>query len=286
MRSLRLSLVALLFWIYPMRDALAQEAGIRLPAGITDGQRAAFEELRASEENARLEVRAIGQVADESVAMIDVNGHPVMATVSMTILGWNVSVINQVSQEVVLTRRGSQQPRVLKITNLRPINFPVLTEAQIERLLSPEALRRQAGRMGFLPLEVHRVWPRINRDAQEEILLNYLREGRVEGWIVDESGMSSSGFSRRLLEKRLRQRQAERRQAFLASLDEKQREVFMTAGAAINFVNPPPPAERERMMAQARAMKEERAKVVAALTPEQRLLYDNYMGMLGQPPSR
>jgi len=289
MRSLRLSLMASLLWGLPVWDAMAQGTpAVSFPLRISAEQQAAFEARRAEEANAQIEVRAIGSVAGEPVALIDVNGHPVMVRTRITIIGWDVSAITESSQEVVLTRGRSGTTRVLQVTNPRSISFPVLTDEQVERLLSVNHIRdqAQANRISSWPHEVWRVWSRINRDGQEAILLNYLQAGQVMGWIVDTNGQSSSGFSGHLLEKKLHQRRSEKRQAFLASLDEKQREVFMAAGAVINFVKPPPPAERERMMAQARALEEERAKVVAALTPAQRLLYDNYMGMLGQPPSR
>ncbi len=261
---------------------------VRLPPGIAEEHRRAIEERFMLETNSTMELRAVGQVGGEPVAMIDVNGHPVMVKVGIVLAGWDVRAITVAAQEVALLHVREKAARILKITNFRSIEFPHVSEVQVDWLLSQQDQRSLVGRQEYMPPEVLRVWSKINREAQEAILLNYLRMGRVFGCIVLDGEHIGDVFYGRLWESQRRKLTTEKRHAFLASLDETQRAVFTAVAAvpAVDLRNPPPPEERERMMAWIRSKEMGKQKVVEALNPEQRTLYEAYMAVMGQPPNR
>lgn len=261
---------------------------VQLPPGIAEEHRKTIEERFILEKNSTIELRAVGQVGGEPVAMIDVNGHPVMVKVGIVLAGWDVHAIAVATQEVALLHVREKAARTLKITNFRSIEFPRVSEAQIERALSPQVHPGPNRRQSYMPHEVLRVWPKINREAKEAILLNYLQMGQVVGCVVLGDEHIGDVYHGNLWERQRRELTTEKRHAFLASLDETQRAVFTAVAAvpAVDLRNPPPPEEGERMIAWIKSKEMEKQQVVEALTPGQRVLYDAYMGMLGQPPSR
>lgn len=257
----------------------------RLPEPYADIIQAARERHREFEESATFELRAVGQVAGVPVALIDINGHPCLFIETVGIFGRNVRSIDVNRQQVVLHDFRTKTDQVLHVVNPRPVEFPTLSEEMIEHLLSPAAQQRH-NQIEHLPIEIVQSWGKINRDGREQILLNYLRMGVVRGVLLDFNGNAGSGYSASLLAAEARRRSEARRLAFLASLGEEQRLIFTEPARMVDFRRPPSPLELEKMEARRRELETAQARIVAALTPAQKELYDAWRGMItaGQTP--
>jgi len=254
----------------------ATPALMRVGGDLSPEEQARHEAHRAESE-ARLaalqiEARAVGEVGGVPVAFIDVEGNPVIVMVGSSVAGYWVTSIDSARNEIVLTRAG-QPARVLPVTNPRQPTFPALSEMRIQGLLGSanyvSAWERQ------LPRAVMLAWSKINREAKEEILLNYLQSGYVMTFVVTPE--SITGSPRRLFEERIRQEQQIRRAAFLESLMPEQRAAYEDGRmGVIRFTAPK--EEQEAQAAAAKALQERQAEVIANLTPEQRFLFEAWQG--------
>ncbi len=255
----------------------------RTPEQIAEGQKRLAEVLKW-EANVKLELRAVGEVGGVPVALIDVEGEPMMAaTDSGGIMGLRIGEINVAAKTATIVNRAGEK-RVLSLTDPRPIEFPKI---EAKWFLTPEAIaQRQTNRRDeSLPSPVAEAWPRLNREAKEEILLSYLKRGTVLGvrtkppdGISTQTGFLFSQQQRQVMLEHLR----ERREKFLASLTPEQRAEYGDgASMVIRFTDPPDQIEKQRVKAQ--EIEERRKKVIASLTPAQKALYAE---MTGQTPGR
>jgi hypothetical protein len=266
----------LLLTIAGSSSGWGQETG---PSRRTQQQMEAARRGKAAwEANVRLELRAIGEVGGEPVAMVDIDGNPVMVIRGVVFLRREVKSIDQQRKEVTLETSG-EPDTVLQLTNPRPVAFPVLSPQAVERLLQPNSQRRHEVERG-MPHEVLAAWKQINRDAQEEILMNYLREGLAWG-SYGFGEFPGSGFRAHLFENQRNEIMAGKRAAFLASLSDDQRGIFTVSYPAVRFDAMPSPAERAAMSARIQADQKKQEEVVRVLTPEQRMLYDQWRAYLG-----
>ncbi len=261
---------------------------VHLLPSMTEEHGRAMAERFVLEADSTLELRAVGLVGGEPVAMIDVNGHPVMAQVGVSLAGWDVRAITVADGEVVLSHIRENAARTLRVTDLRNVEFPEVSAAWIDQLLARRHRSMPVARGEHLPPEVIQAWPKINREGKEEILLNYLRMGWAVGCIVLAGDRVGDVYHASLWETRRRGLVTEKRQVFLTSLEEAQRTVFTAVAAmpAVDLRNPPSPEEMEKMRAWAKSIELKRQEVVDAFSPEQRALYDEWMGMMGQPSDR
>jgi len=220
---------------------------------------------------AKVQLRAIGTPGDVPVAFLDVNDEPRLVAVGSNLLDAAVTEIDLANGRVTTVSRVNQAQRVFELLEPRDIKFPVITPQQIERILSPD--QPQMPRSTNLPPEVMGAWPQINREGKEAILMNYLRSGIIVEISVRPGGMS--GQSRSLFAKQRDERNRARLETFLASLTAKQREDFGRPGQMAISLKATP-EQRAVQVAQAGEHKAKQDAVIAALTPEQRKLYDQW----------
>ncbi len=251
----------------------------------SQGNRAArAERLAAMEAQAdalQIEVRAVGEVGGVPVAFIDLDGEPSVVMTGSRFFVYRITSIDVARGEVALTQRD--QDRVLAVTNPRPLVFPVMSEQRVQSLLaSPEYLRSSNAWERGLPDAVVVAWKKINREAREQILLNYLQSGYVMSYFLTEGRIH--GSPRHLLAARMQQGSLTRRDAFIESLTPAQREAY--AGGvqrAIRFTAPP--EERAAQAAEAEALQARQAEVIAKLTPAQRALYEQWQSRQQRSPA-
>lgn len=253
----------------------AAQAVRPMPAPISEAEmqarRAAYlAEEKKWEDEVKLELVGLGQMAGVPVGLIAVDGNLCAIMSGISFAGRQVGEMDVEKGRVVLRRRDQSETVLTLAAN--PIKLPEMHERQVEFLLSKEGIKRMNSSHG-MPMELHMVWNKINREGQAEVLASYLRQGLVRG--IPRRGESYSG---KLLEKQITQRLAEKRNAFTASLTEEQKTAYMTPQRAIRFTDPP--AEREKQMAAAKAGQANREAVLANLTPAQRALYDEYQSWL------
>lgn len=238
------------------------------------------EQRLAEEANAVIELRAVGDVGGDLVAMIDLNGHPVMAVVPVTFAGWKVREITMNPPEVKLWNFRENRERILTLTNPREVTFPVVSEEVIDRLLTPD--RRNIPRLDVrhIPMEVTQEWINLGREGQEAILLNYLSMGMAWGPLVMSTDLPPTGSYRAMLwqEKRMAIRM-EKKRAFLESLNDEQRAVFNKPSPAINFAGMTSTEANQRMKRWFEDVEAEKKKLIESFTPKQKALYDDYQGM-------
>lgn len=236
-----------------------------------------FEASRAKaiawEENVKLDLRAVGEVGGVPVAVVDIEGSPVVVTVSSGIHALSVEPFDShATQLVVRTRTGKE--RVLKLEDPRPIEFPDVRSAP---LLTPEAVQRryEVVRHSSVPAAIVLSWKKLDRAGKEVILMNYLRTGEVIQIFDSPGGISTtSGF---LFSEQLQAIKRGQRDRFLASLTPEQREKFGSGGAAaVRFTESQ--VEIQKQLARAKEAAARRDEVLATLSPVQRQLYEEWMG--------
>ena len=248
----------------------------RLPE-LTAEQHARMKDRRARviewEEHANLELRAVAEVGGVPLAIVDVEGEPVLVSRQSGIMGLRVGEIDVATRQVtMLTRSGNA--RVLNIMNPETVKFPQLVA---DRFLTPQAQarRRESMRGEAVPHELALAWPKINREGKIAILMSYLQGAEVVQIFraPEDGGITvSTGF---LFAEQLQAINRERRDRFIASLTPEQKAGF-TPARAIHFVDPPDQVQQQ--MAEAKKANASREKVLASLTPEQRALYNVWMG--------
>jgi len=235
------------------------------------------------EEHGKLELRAVGDVGGVPVAIIDVEGEPVLVTRHAGIMGLRVEEIDLKTRQVTMETRNGLA-RVLNLTNPETVDFPKVVA---ERFLTPQAQARRIESMRYgpsFPPELVTAWSKINREGKLAIIMSYLQGAEVVQIysVPAEGGITvSKGF---LFSEQLQALDNARRDRFIASLSPEQKAEFKNgASRAIRFTDPP------EKIAQARAEAEQaavtRAKVLAGLTPEQKALYDEWHAP-SQPESR
>jgi beta-lactamase regulating signal transducer with metallopeptidase domain len=238
-----------------------------------------WEALNAERERwhaeAKVQLRAIGTPAGVPVAFLDVNDEPRLVIVGSNLQGARVSEIDVAGGRVITVSPRDQAQRVFELREPRDIKFPVISPQRIEQLLSTE----QSGmpRSDSIPGEVMSAWPKINREGKEAILMNYLNSAIVVEIAFLPGGLS--GRSSSLLARQKEERNRARLEAFLGSLTAKQREEFGRGRIGVVSLA----ASREEQAAQVARAADQKAKqdaVIAALTPEQRKLYDDWRAAL------
>jgi hypothetical protein len=253
---------------------------VRLSVPNAETLRAAQERHREFEERATFELRAVGDVGGDLVAMIDLNGHPVMAVVPVTFAGWEVREITMNPPEVKLWNFRENRERILTLTNPREVTFPVVSEEAIDRLLTPD--RRNIPRLDVrhIPMEVTQEWINLGREGQEAILMNYLSMGMAWGPLVMSTDLQPTESFRAMLwqEKRMAIRM-EKKRAFLDSLNDEQQAVFNKPSPAINFAGMTSTEANQRMRRWFEEVEAEKKKLIESFTPKQKALYDDYQGM-------
>lgn len=247
------------------------------PASMMNRNAASLEARRAEaiawEENVKLELRAVGEVGGVPVAIVDMEGSPIVVTPSIGIQSLFVDAFEATATEItVKTRSGTK--RVLKLENPSPVDFPKVNPTL---LLTPEAIakRNESNRHERIPAALVLAWNKINRAGKEAILLNYLRSGEVVQVLEVSGGYSTaSGF---LFSERLSAIRREQKEKFLASLTPEQKAKFGSgAAAAIRFTDSAVKIHEQQKRGQEAAAR--RDEVIASLTPEQKKLYDEWMG--------
>jgi beta-lactamase regulating signal transducer with metallopeptidase domain len=235
--------------------------------------------LRAWSDNVNLDLRAVGVVGGVPVALIDVDGEPTFVKPGMGLYSHTLLVeeIDVVMKQVTVHATLSKTRRVLPLTNPREVAFPVV---DAKRLL---ALTRIADAGDYewdrLPAAITARWRTFSRETKEEILLSYLASAKV----LQVGGTNAvEGFSvatHDLLAEERQVLQKERREKFLASLTPEQREKF-GQGVAPAIRLDAPKAEQEKAYAEAVKARAIRDEVLTNLTPEQTILYAQWMGKL------
>ncbi|MBL9207828.1 MAG: hypothetical protein JNN01_22285 [Opitutaceae bacterium] len=275
-----LSLFALIGYTEEPKAAPAGPATAgKVPAvtRMTDAEMHAYHQAQIVERDrwaasAKVVLRAIGTPGGVPVALFDVNDEPWLVKQGSDLVTSSVTTIDVQNARVITTSPRNQAQRTYDLTEPRAVKFPDFTPQHIESLLSPN--NQEKGRPR-IPYEVTQAWGVINRDGKEAILLNYLRSGYLLGIHTGTQAPSlTTGF---LFDRQLTQRFRERYNAFAASLNAEQREAF--AGGTQAVIRLDAPAEQRRdSAARAKAQMEKRDAVIAALTPEQRKLYDAWIG--------
>lgn len=274
-----LSLFALIGYTEEPKAAPAVPA----PAGkapavtrMTDAEVHAYHQARIAERDrwaaeAKVVLRAIGTPGGVPVALFDVNDEPWLVKQGSDLVTSSVTTIDVQNARVTTTSSRDQSQRSYNLTEPRAVKFPEFTPQQIESLLPPNNQRKERP---LVPLEIIQAWDVINRDGKEAILLNYLRGGYIIG-IRTRTGESSLTTAL-LFQQQFTQRFRDRYNTFAASLNAEQREAF--AGGTQAAIRLDAPAEQRRdSAARAKAQMEKRDAVIAALTPEQRKLYDAWI---------
>jgi len=256
--------------------AAAPAASFRGPE-ITAEQRARMKDRLARviewEEHANLELRAVGEAGGVPLAIVDVEGEPVLVSRQSGIMGLRVGEIDVANRQVtMLTRSGNA--RVLNLKNPETVKFPQLAA---DRFLTPQAQarRRESMRGEAVPHELALAWPKINREGKIAILMSYLQGAEVVQIFrtPEDGGITvSRGF---LFAEQLQAISHVRRDRFIASLTPEQKAGF-TPARAIHFVDSPDQIQQQ--MAEAKKSNASREKVLASLTAEQRALYNAWMG--------
>lgn len=243
---------------------------------MTDAEMHAYHQAQIVERDrwaasAKVVLRAIGTPGGVPVALFDVNDEPWLVKQGSDLVTSSVTTIDVQNARVITTSPRNQAQRTYDLTEPRAVKFPDFTPQHIESLLSPN--NQEKGRPR-IPYEVTQAWGVINRDGKEAILLNYLRSGYLLGIHTGTQAPSlTTGF---LFDRQLTQRFRERYNAFAASLNAEQREAF--AGGTQAVIRLDAPAEQRRAAAAlGKAQMEKREAVIAALTPEQRQLYDAWI---------
>lgn len=232
----------------------------------------------------QIEVRAVGEVGDVPVALVDIAGEPSIMMNGSTVLGHRVDSINVARGEVMFSRHN-QNDLVLAVTNPRPVVFPVMNEEWIQHLLnSPDYLHHDSAWQQRLPGAVVGAWKQINREAKEKILLNYLAGGYVMSYYILPSG-GIHGSPRRLFEGKIRQEFMRRRDDFLASLTLDQRAAYGDGRLGLIRITATK-AEQEAQYAAAKELEARQEAVIANLTPEQRALYEAWRNFQSKPSER
>ncbi len=250
----------------PSRPALSPEM---------QAQRAAAEAKQKEwEDGLTFVLVGIGRPAGVPVALIDVAGSLCAVTSESQIERHRVQAIDVEGGRVTLQRQG-QPPQMLTLITTNPIRIPEMGERQVASMLSKDSIKRMNAYQG-MPAELTMVWNKLSRDGQAEVLLSYLNRGQVVGLVRSPYG--ATGFSSRLLAKQISQLLAEKRKAFMDSLTDEQKSVFLTRQQAIRFTDPP--AEREKQAAAGKVAQAKQEEMLANLTPEQRVLYDEYQSWL------
>lgn len=231
-------------------------------------------EAIAWEENVKLELRAVGDVGGVPVALVDIEGNPILVTANIGIQSLCVAPFEPTATEItVLTRLGAK--RVLKLENPSTFEFPKVSPAWF---LSPEAIarRQENQRHERIPAAIVLSWSKINRAGKETILMNYLRTGEVVQVLETSSGGYSTASSF-LFAERLTAMRRELQQKFLASLTPEQKTKFNSgAAAAVRFTDSE--AKIQEQLKRGKVAAARREEVITSLTPEQKKLYDEWMG--------
>jgi beta-lactamase regulating signal transducer with metallopeptidase domain len=231
-------------------------------------------EAIAWEENVKLELRAVGEVGGVPVAIVDLEGEPIVVTPNIGIRSLRVTAFLPTANEITVTTRSGTK-RVLKLDNPSPVEFP---KVDPNWFLTPEAIarRQENQRHEKIPGAIVLSWSKINRAGKEAILMNYLRAGEIVQVLETTSGgySTSSAF---LFAEKLAAIRREKQQVFLASLTPEQRTKFGSgAAAAVRFTDSAVKVQEQMQRGKEAAARRE--EVVASLTPEQKKLYDEWMG--------
>lgn len=227
------------------------------------------------ERNLDFELRAIGEVGGVALAVIDVNDEPVLVKVRTRLANATVLEISPDKAQVVLAVPGKVNP-VLPVVRALTVAFPVLTEAEIEALLSPASLKDMERTTFSLAPELEKNWPTMRRDKKEAVLLQHLKEGLLMSYVTTPSGVAGSIGP--LFAELAVQRKRERLAAFTASLTPEQRKIFAGTDAPVFSVNDlggDPQAVKVKMATA--KVKNDRAleNLRATLSAEQKKLYDD-----------
>ena len=235
------------------------------------------------EDNGKLALRALGEVGGVPIALVDVEGEPVLVIRNVGLMGLRVGEIDLAARQITfVTRKGKN--RVLKLENPEDIVFPKVSS---QWLLKPEALARRNENMrsdAAVPGALVLSWEKINREAKVTILLNYLRTGDLVQIIATpfDNGVSvTRGF---LFQEQSTALNRERKERFIASLTPEQKAGFNSGAApAIRFADPPDKIQQQVLAGKAVTAKRE--KVVENLTPAQKALYDEWIGPIQGKPA-
>lgn len=261
-------------------SGLAVPQGLPLvpPREVSAKEQKRIERIQAErtqwEENVTYKLEGIGRVAGEPVAIISLDGNLCAVTTDVTLLRYLVNDIDVEKEQVTLTHRD-KPPLVLTLTTSNPIELPEISDRQVEFFLSTK--ERIWNMREFRVGDLMMVWNDVNREGQIRALTSYLKVGFAVGIIPQSGEISYSN----VLRKEISRRDKVRRDAFIASLTPEQRARFNTPQRAINFKASL--AEREKLIAAGKVVETGKAEVVAALTPEQRALYDEWMSWMGMP---
>ena len=229
------------------------------------------------EEHAKLELRAVGEVGGVPLALVDVEGEPVLFWNQSSLMGLRIEKIDLAAKEITVINR-KKESRVLKLENPDHVVFPKVAR---DRFLNPQALVRRTENMRSgttIAPEVLISWSKINREGKLAILMNYLE---ISGDVVQiithplDSGYTvSRGF---IFQDQLAAIKREHRDRLIASLSPEQKiEFASTAAPAIRFTDPPDKIEQTK--AAAERAKQNSEKFLAGLTPAQETLYDEWVG--------
>jgi hypothetical protein len=232
-----------------MLSAIATSAGGKPADDASRAIQEAYEREKALadswEAKLQVEPRAFGVVAGVAVALIDVNGEPVIVAEGFP-LGSRTRVTKIDSGRGELTlRRGDDAPTLHGVTNPLRIDFPDISQ---EALLVPAALALADSHRS---MQSFRAWRGFSREEKHQHLLELLRDGMLVHYRVAES----SSTSRRLMSEVISARRNAAREKFLA---------------ALRLAAPPEVKAQARTNEQSEDL---RRKFLASLTDEQRELY-------------
>ncbi len=242
------------------------------PSGVPEARAQAAE----WESTVKLELRAMGLVGGEPVALVDVEGEPMLTNSTRGFRSLQVKSIDVEAHELVLVGRGGAV-RSLRLEHPREIKFP---DVHAEMFLSPEGLARRRQRAeaarGYGLEPVVMSWPKLNREAKEELLMNYLRTGELlQIFVIKGSGVTaSSGF---LFERQLMEQRAAARQRFVATLSPAQLADYRQSALPAARIGQAT-AQLDGMRTRAREAAIHHDRFVESLTAEQRALYEEYAG--------
>ncbi|HNC24132.1 MAG TPA: M56 family metallopeptidase [Opitutaceae bacterium] len=228
------------------------------------------------EKSVRLELRAIGEVGGEPVALVDVDDEPMLTNTMRGFQSLRVQRIEMEAKRLVLVGLDGQE-RVLTLEHPREIKFPRVDPAM---MLTPEGQARRQERVaspgGYLPMPMVMSWSKLNREAKEEILLNYLRLGElVQIFTTGRQGTTAtSGF---LFERQLQEQREQARKRFVASLTPEQLVEYKQSALPAVRID-----QTSFKLADAGARRQEailhHERLMASLTKEQLALFEAYSG--------
>lgn len=232
------------------------------------------------------ELCGVGRRWDVPVALVAVNGDLSAVIEGSRLLRYRVTRIDVESRTVVLQPMdGPVQTLSLEGTNLW--SEPDMKLGLKDRIRMEEDLRRYVLSKRNIqnlatfrgpPSELSMVWSKVSREGQVETLTRYLEQGLAVQIIRFGSGRITAGGDR-LLERQIRDLIRGKHQAFILSLSAEQREAYDEGRErAIAFTAPVP--ERAKQQALANEAKARREQVLANLTPEQKVLYDEWRSWL------